>query len=142
MTKRNESRDQQIWVDYEVLKEDFVGQMTSDRLFEKLARRHFPNEGRESALTKVKKIIENMRKSGRIYHPSIHQPMTKKEAAEYLGVSISTIDRLRARGVLKSQSSRDTLNYGRNKGKVYFRKEWLDEYLVTKNYKFRSISSR
>ena len=60
--------------------------------------------------------------------------MSKKEAAEYLGVSISTIDRLRKRGDLKSQSSRDTLNFKRNKGgQVFFRKEWLDAYLLNKD---------
>lgn len=131
---RNRNRDQQIWVEYELFKDDWKGQVTSEYLFQFLARRHFANENLESAFTKVKKIVENMRKAGKKYYPSLHQPMSKTEAAEYLGVSISTIDRLRARGVLKSQSSRDTRNFGGNKGgKVYFRKEWLDKYLLTKN---------
>jgi hypothetical protein len=131
---RNRNRDQQIWVEYELFKEDWKGQVTSDQLFQFLARRHFANENPESAFTKVKKIVENMRKAGKKYYPSLHQPMSKKEASEYLGVSISTIDRLRKRGDLKSQSSRDTLNFGSNKGgQVFFRKEWLDAYLLNKD---------
>ena len=128
---RNRNRDQQIWVEYELFKEDWKGEVTSEQLFQFLAKRHFSKENPESACAKVKKIVENMRKAGKKYHPSLHQPMTKIEAAEYLGVSISTIDRLRKRGDLKSQSSRDTRNFGGNSGgRVFFHKQWLDEYLL------------
>ena len=60
---RNRDRDQQIWVEYELFKDDWKGQVTSEQLFQFLARRHFANENPESAFTKVKKIVENMRKA-------------------------------------------------------------------------------
>jgi excisionase family DNA binding protein len=47
--------------------------------------------------------------------------LTKSEAAKYLRCSESTIDRLRKRELLKFKQ------HGR--GKVSFRKEWLDAYL-------------
>jgi hypothetical protein len=134
VTKRNENRDQEIWASYELISEDLLGQFTSEQIFSYLAKQYFGKEDPESALSKVKKIIEVMRKSGRKYYPSINQPMTKKQAATYLNVSVSTIDRLRATGALKSQSSRNTLNFGSNKGsQVFFRKEWLDAYLINKD---------
>ena len=60
MKKRNENRDQEIWASYELISEDLLGQFTSEQIFSYLAKQYFGKEDPESALSKVKKIIETI----------------------------------------------------------------------------------
>ena len=118
------NKQQEIWAAYEILKEDWTGQVTSDQIWTFLGKRYHKSPDT------IRKIVENVRKHGtQKYYPSVNQPMTKAEAAEYLGVSVSTIDRLRKSGELKSQSADGKITNGRSKsGKVFFKKEWLDAH--------------
>ena len=122
MKKPISKNEQQIWVLYEIAKNnDDLGKKTSDEICVEIGKtiHKSPNT--------VRKIVENMRRSGRKFIPPTQGPLTKAEAADYLGVSVSTIDRWRKCGKLKSQSATGKLQNGvRKSGTVFFKREWLD----------------
>jgi len=124
MTKKLSSKYQNLYVAYLLIKDDWLGQATSDQVFEYIAKQNNVSVGT------VRKAVGEGRKEDRIkLYTNTEEIMTKKQAASYLSVSIPTIDRARKAKRLKSQTSDGKIVDGRpSGGKVFFRKEWLDDY--------------
>jgi len=123
VSKKISNKYQNLWVAYELIKDDWIGQATSDQVFEYIAKQNNVSVGT------VRKAVEEARKNDQLRYSGIDQPMTKREAAKYLGVSIPTLDRARKAKLLRSQTSDGKIVKGHpSGGKVFFLKEWLDEY--------------